>query len=225
MNNDNNLEETVRNFLVEQRTNSVAQWEKRKKPDIDIGSHKMGASSPNSLEEDNLEEGSFRYYMNKAIAADSRGDSGKRKYHLDSAKTALHALKTSEYPKHKELLDKYKEMRKGQKNSLEEEDSVEEAVTGHAKPNLGPNYRPKRNAYKDTLGALEMRRWGGNQGRSPSTYNTSQKLSEARVRSLAKVSKKKSEDKDTTSNKGKTDTGQTPDFVDFRPNKNELTNN
>lgn len=155
MSNDNNLEETVRNFLVEQRTNSVTQWEKRKKPNIDTGSHKMGASSPNSLEED----------------------------------------------------------------------SVEEAVTGHAKPNLGPNYRPKRNAYKDTLGALEMRRWGGNQGRSPSTYNISQKLSEARVRSLAKVSKNKSEDKDTTSNKGKTDTGQTPDFVDFRPNKNELTNN
>lgn len=156
MSNDNNLEDTVRNFLIEQRTNSVAQWEKRKKPNIDTGSHKPGESSP---------------------------------------------------------------------NSLEEEDSVEEAVTGHAKPNLGPNYRPRKNVYKDTLGALEMRRWGGNQRRTPSTYNTSGKLSEARERSFAKVlSKKKSDEKkDSSTNRNKTDTGQTPDFVDFRPNKNELT--
>jgi len=183
--NTNNLEETARNFLIEQKMNSVAQWEKRKKPDIDTGSDKPGAASPNSLEEDNLEEGTFKYYMSKAIAADSRGDSKKRKYHLDSAKTALYALKSSEYPKHRDLLDKYKEMR-ADKKSLEE-DSVEESTTG---------------------------------------YNMSRKLSEAREKSFAKVSKKKeSEKQENNSNKNKTDTGQSPDFVDFRPNKNELTNN
>jgi hypothetical protein len=150
--NTNNLEETARNFLIEQKMNSVAQWEKRKKPDIDTGSHKPASSSP---------------------------------------------------------------------NSLEEEDSVEESTDG-----LGANHKPIKTKYKGTLGALEMRNWRGNQKRTSSTYNMSQKLSEAREKSFAKVSKKKeSEKQENTNNKNKTDTGQSPDFVDFRPNKNELTNN
>jgi len=149
--NTNNLEETARNFLIEQKMNSVAQWEKRKKPDIDSGSDKPSAASPNSLEED----------------------------------------------------------------------SVEESTTG-----LGANHKPIKTKYKGTLGALEMRNWGGNQKRTPSTYNMSRKLSEAREKSFAKVSKKKEiEKQENNSNKNKTDTGQSPDFVDFRPNKNELTNN
>ena len=60
-----------------------------------------------------LKEGSFKYHMDKAVAAHDRGDEKKKMYHLGNAKTARYAMKTSEYSKHKDLLDKYKQMSEG----------------------------------------------------------------------------------------------------------------
>ena len=61
-------------------------------------------------EDAELEEGTFKYHMDKAIAAHERGDAKKKEYHLDNARTAKFTLKTSEYAKNKELLDKHKQM-------------------------------------------------------------------------------------------------------------------
>lgn len=61
-------------------------------------------------EEVELEEGTFKYHMDKAISAKERGDEKKTKYHLDNARTARYTLKSTEVGKHKDLLDKYKQM-------------------------------------------------------------------------------------------------------------------
>ena len=61
-------------------------------------------------EEVDLEEGTFKYHMDKAIAAHDRGDINKKKLHLNNAKQARYALKSTEITKHKDLLDKYKSM-------------------------------------------------------------------------------------------------------------------
>ena len=60
---------------------------------------------------DQLDEATrFATAMKSAIAAHERGDHKRAKYHLDTAKTARLSLKSTEYGKHKDLLDKYKEM-------------------------------------------------------------------------------------------------------------------
>lgn len=60
---------------------------------------------------DQLDEATrFATAMKSAIAAHERGDHKRAKYHLDNAKTARLSLKSTEYGKHKDLLDKYKEM-------------------------------------------------------------------------------------------------------------------
>ena len=48
------LEETVRRLLSEQQTYAKSQWEKEKKPSIDIGGHAHDSSGPNKshIEED-----------------------------------------------------------------------------------------------------------------------------------------------------------------------------
>lgn len=53
------LEETVRSLLTEQETYAKAQWEKEKKPSIDIGGHAHDSSGPNKShieEEEELNE-------------------------------------------------------------------------------------------------------------------------------------------------------------------------
>jgi hypothetical protein len=62
------------------------------------------------INEADLEENTFKYHMSKAIEAHKRGDDTKRKYHLDNAKTARYSIPTKDYPKHKDLFDKYKQM-------------------------------------------------------------------------------------------------------------------
>ena len=57
-----------------------------------------------------LEEGSFKYHMDKAIAAHDRNDTKNKEYHLGNAKTARYALPSNEYAKHKDLFAKYKQM-------------------------------------------------------------------------------------------------------------------
>lgn len=64
---------------------------------------------PTNIKED-LEEGTFKYHMDKAVAAHMKGDSKKALYHLDNAKTARYAMSTADYAKNKDLLDKYKQM-------------------------------------------------------------------------------------------------------------------
>lgn len=58
-----------------------------------------------------LDEANFADTMKKAIAAHERGDHARAKYHLNNAKTARYAMKSTEISKHKDLLDKYKELR------------------------------------------------------------------------------------------------------------------
>ena len=58
-----------------------------------------------------LDEANFADTMKKAIAAHERGDHARAKYHLDNAKTARYAMKSTEISKNKDLLDKYKELR------------------------------------------------------------------------------------------------------------------
>lgn len=74
-------------------------------------------------EETQLEEGSFKYHMDKAIAADSKGDTKKKEYHLGNAKTARYAMPSKDYSKHKDLFDKYKQMTESSdmENILEDE--------------------------------------------------------------------------------------------------------
>lgn len=63
-------------------------------------------------EEVEIDEAAFAPTMKKAIAAHERGDKKMAKYHLDNAKTARYAMKSTEISKHKDMLDKYKEMSK-----------------------------------------------------------------------------------------------------------------
>jgi hypothetical protein len=87
--------------------------------------HKSGAKhlgtvykdKPANIKED-LEEGTFKYHMDKAVAANDRGDVNRKKFHLSNAKQARYALKSTDIPKHKDLLDKYKSMTEG--TNLEE---------------------------------------------------------------------------------------------------------
>ena len=72
---------------------------------------------PANIKED-LEEGTFKYHMDKAVAAHDRGDVNRKKFHLSNAKQARYALKSTEMTKHKDLLDKYKSMTEG--TNLEE---------------------------------------------------------------------------------------------------------
>jgi len=74
--------------------------------------NKNGKQVPNCVPEsvEQVEEGTFKYHMDKAIAADERGDTKKRAQHLANARTAKFAMKTSDYAKNRELLDKHKQM-------------------------------------------------------------------------------------------------------------------
>lgn len=74
-------------------------------------------------EEIELDEANFADTMKKAIAAHERGDHTRAKYHLDNAKTARYAMKSTEISKHKDLLDKYAELRK-----LHEETNLTEST-------------------------------------------------------------------------------------------------
>jgi hypothetical protein len=64
-----------------------------------------------SLEvKEDLTEGTFKYHLDKAVAAHEKGDAKKKKFHLDNAKNAQYSMKSTEYSKNKDLFDKYKEL-------------------------------------------------------------------------------------------------------------------
>jgi len=103
-----------------------AQVRSKSKPKVFNGPEEYNrAKAHNFAEETELEEGTFKYHMDKAIAADERGDTKKRAQHLENARTAKFAMKTSDYAKNRELLDKHKQM------SMSEEVELEEAAKGH----------------------------------------------------------------------------------------------
>ena len=82
-----------------------------KKKELPKGSSNITHTWDIHKEETELEEGTFVYHMNKAIAAHERGDAKKKQMHLDNAKTARYSMKSTEIAKHKDLLDKYSQMR------------------------------------------------------------------------------------------------------------------
>ena len=57
-----------------------------------------------------LAEGTFKYHMDKAIAADQKGDTKRREQHLENARSAKFAMKSTDYAKNRELLDKHRQM-------------------------------------------------------------------------------------------------------------------
>ena len=88
------------------RFNNKSKEERRR---MAIGAY-MAAKAKGVKEEVELEEGTFKYHMDKAIAADAKGDAKKKEYHLGNAKAARYAMKTADYSKHKDLFDKYNKM-------------------------------------------------------------------------------------------------------------------
>jgi hypothetical protein len=95
-------------------------------------------------EDDVIEEGTFKYHMDKAVAAHMKGDSKKALYHLDNAKTARYAMSTKDYPKNKDLLDKYKKMT--------EEVEIEEDAKGYKNPTGGLTQKG-RDHYNNKYGS------------------------------------------------------------------------
>lgn len=81
-----------------------------------------------SANEEVVKEANFADTMKKAIDAHERGDHKKAAYHLDNAKTARYAMKSTEISKHKDLLDKYKELRSMHESVEEQFDLIEEVI-------------------------------------------------------------------------------------------------
>jgi Domain of unknown function (DUF6321) len=98
-------------------------------------------------EEVELEEGTFKYHMDKAVAAHMKGDSKKALYHLNNAKTARYAMSTKDYPKNKDLLDKYKKMT--------EEVEIEEDAKGYKNPTGGLTQKGRDHYNRETGGHLK----------------------------------------------------------------------
>jgi hypothetical protein len=86
--------------------NNKSKEERRK---MAIGAF-MAAKARGVKEQIDLEEGTFKYHMDKAVAAHMKGDSKKAMYHLGNAKTARYAMPTKDYAKNKDLFAKYKQM-------------------------------------------------------------------------------------------------------------------
>lgn len=98
---------------------SISQWHDSKGRSAAAEKHGSKAAEHEEMahtiknrfkEEVELEEGTFKYHMDKAVAAHMKGDSKKSLYHLGNAKTARYAMPTADYAKNKDLLDKYKQM-------------------------------------------------------------------------------------------------------------------
>jgi hypothetical protein len=104
----------------------------------------------------------------------------------------------------------------GPNKSHIEEDNVDESIASQ----FGKRQNRKKHPYKETLGALEKRRWGGNQSRTPSSYTEDYDhlAEEATKKVMKKISEKKSERM-----LGKTATGKPGNTIDTEPVKPELT--
>ena len=87
---------------------------------------------------------------------------------------------------------------------------IEEDMPGSQ---FGMRHNPRKHPVKQTLGALEKRNWGGNQKRTPGTYNEELK---------DKFSKKVAE-KRQAQRAGKTATGQPAEVFNPEPELRSLT--
>jgi hypothetical protein len=110
-------------------------------------------------EEVELDEASFAATMKKAVAAHERGDHERAKYHLDNAKTARYAMKSTEISKHKDLLDKYKELRDMHEGVELDEEQLDELRSSTLK-----SYADKRMASFDRTkgivrGSKQHKQW------------------------------------------------------------------
>jgi hypothetical protein len=218
------LEEAVRGLLAEQNDLKKA-WEKETKPKIDIGGQKHDPSSPNKghIEEEQIDElhgkgklpAMKAHYEKKAAESKKAAENISTTPRFAKDKSAVRQV-LSKFAASKDMESKAKRADKLMNKDIDEDLNRN---VGHATPGLGARHSPKKSVYKNSLGALEARRWGGNQARKPSTYNAGTKLAEAREEVMKKISKKDEKAR------GKTDTGQTADSVDFKPNKPELTTN
>jgi hypothetical protein len=115
---------------------------------------------PEPVKEENLEEGSFKYHMDKAIAAHEKGDDKKKAYHLENARTAKFAMKTADYANTRELLDKHKQM--------------SEEVVSEEKPGLYANIHAKRKRIAAGSGE-RMRKPGSNGAPTAKAFKQAQK--------------------------------------------------
>ena len=105
---------TVANYLVSE----INEAKKMKGEDPCWDDYKMigtkkknGREVPNCVPESvEIKEGTFKYHMDKAIAADQKGDTKRKTQHLENARTAKFAMKSTDYAKNRELLDKHKQM-------------------------------------------------------------------------------------------------------------------
>lgn len=218
------FEEAVRGLLAEQNELKKA-WEKEQKPKIDIGGQKHDPSSPNKghIEEEQIDElhgkgklpAMKAHYEKKAAESKKAAENISKTPRFTKDKSAVRQV-LSKFAASKDMESKAKRADKLMNKDIDED--LTQSV-GHATPGLGARHSPRKSAYKNSLGALEARRWGGNQARKPSTYNAGTKLAEAREEVMKKISKKDEKAR------GKTDTGQSADPVDFEPNKPELTTN
>ena len=75
---------------------------------------------------------------------------------------------------------------------------------------FGSKHNPRKHPIRQTLGALEKRKWGGNQARSPATYNE-------------EVIKDKFSKKVAEKRAGKTATGQPAEVFNPDPELRSLT--
>ena len=124
-------------------------WRKANEHDLDIIKIKPANKQDKKVaEEFTLDEGSFKYHMDKAIAAHEKGDDKKKAYHLENARTAKFAMKTADYAKNRELLDKHKQM--------------SEEVVSEEKPGLYANIHAKRKRI--AAGSGERMRKPGSKG-------------------------------------------------------------
>jgi len=96
--------------LMKKETRTAAEQKEVKQIDFALRAKGTKGKKWGKVDESQLQENSFATAMKKAIAADSQGNEKSKQHYLDVAKTARYALKSAEMVRHKDLLDKYKEM-------------------------------------------------------------------------------------------------------------------
>jgi len=91
-----------------------------------------------------LEEGTFKYHMNKAIASDAKGDTKKTAYHLSNATTAKHAMKVADYNDsgNKKLMDTHRKMIMKEEAELDEANHREFAQQGKMHHDMAKHMNP-----------------------------------------------------------------------------------
>lgn len=220
------LEEAVRSLLSEQNEVKKA-WDKEKMPHIDVGGQPHDPSSPNKshVKEEQIDElhgkgklpAMKAHYEKKGEEAEKAAEKISTSKRFTKDKDAVRQV-LSKFATKQDMEAKSK--RAGNLMKKLEEDEIEEdlnTATGHQKPGLGARHNPFKTAFHNDLHKAS-RNWGGNQMRRPGTYAES--IMEARKEAMKKVEEKKGQERS-----GKTDTGQSPDPVEFQPMKPELTTN